>query len=405
MTGFLTPYRHWMWKQNELWRNVHEAQFEHLRGVYKRQWLESFRVNADEYIYKYNITKAAQLAQWEHEMHAQEKARVEKQQLAHGRQALKKKHLDLLREFHERQFFYWYERASERLQYMTHINYIPQSDFAQHLEKELNKYVAGSRNPYPLNFAGQLPMLEDVHGDIAQVPATVMVNHATEHPGSSASVYEPPEATALAEDRLLEMMASAQEEELRLRTDESSAFSSALSDMERDEDEQEAERKVARSMEETETEREVSRRAYIDRGKTGSHTIFRRPRFEDDAGGGEAAAPKSGVGSGGGGAAPTVKRRSKLDRVHALQQQEDAAAAKMSKERAGEKTDEVKIGETASHRGRIRDRIVMPTWEQLEQYPEVMKGNRVGGPVRAGKVIDERYKRGKFRKPGGDEDM
>lgn len=401
MTGFLTPYRHWMWKQNELWRNVHEAQFEHLRKVYKRQWLESFRVNADEYIYKYSITKAAQLAQWEHEMHAQEKARVEKQQLAQGRQALKKKHLDLLREFHERQFFYWYERASERLQYMSHINYIPQADFGQHLEKELNKYVAGSRSPYPLNFAGQLPLLEDSDGNIVQVPATLMTNHATENPDSSAGVYQPPEATAMAEDRLLELMASAQEEELlRLQSDESTAFSSALSDIEREEDERDSERKVARSMEETEAEREVSRRAYIDRGKTGSRTIFRRPRFEDEAGGDKdaAAPPESG--------STPMKRKSRLDKMHALQEQEDAALAKVSRESMRTQTSEnVKVGEAATRRGRLRDQAVMPTLEQLQQHPALSRGAQVGGSLRTGDVIDERYHRGKFKKGGDDEDM
>ncbi|MFY7848365.1 MAG: hypothetical protein ACOVSS_04820, partial [Bacteroidia bacterium] len=45
-------------------RNIMENQFEHLRNVYKRQWYEAYRVNADEYIYKYNITKAAQMVQW-----------------------------------------------------------------------------------------------------------------------------------------------------------------------------------------------------------------------------------------------------------------------------------------------------------------------------------------------------
>lgn len=400
MTGFLTPYRHWMWKQNELWRNVHEAQFEHLRKVYKRQWLESFRVNADEYIYKYNITKSAQLAQWEHEMHGQEKARVDKQQLAQGRQALKKKHLDLLREFHERQFFYWYERASERLQYMSHIKYIPQADFAQHLERELDKYVAGSKSPYPLNFAGQLPVLEDGDGNIVQVPASLMTNHAAETPDSSAGVYQPPEATALAEERLLEMMASAQEEELRLRSDESSAISSALGDMERDEDERDAARKVARSMEETESEREVGRRAYIDRGKTGSRTIFRRPRFEDNKAGGAAPPP--------GGSTPPPRRRSKTSKAHALQAHEDAAAARLSREslRGGGATEkQVKHGEMGGRQGRIRNQAVIPTLEKLKESPELAKGSSIGISLKTADIVDERYNRGKFKKGGDGEDM
>ncbi|EPY30742.1 hypothetical protein STCU_03915 [Strigomonas culicis] len=305
MTGFLTPYRHWMWKQNELWRNVHEAQFEHLRRVYKRQWLESFRVNADEYIYKYNITKAAQLAQWEHEMHAQEKKRRENQQMAQGRQALKKKHLDLLREFHERQFFYWYERASERLQYMNHINYIPQSEIQDHLERELNKYVVGSKAPYPLNFAGQMPMLEDGDGNIAQVPETLMTNHATENQDSAATMYQPPQGTALAEERLLEIMASAQEEELNMV--DGAVLAQSLADINEDADSRDKDAKVTLSMEQTEEEREVGRRAYIDRGKTGSRAL-RRPRFDAD---GQARPVQDD-------ATPMRRRKSKLDKAHAL---------------------------------------------------------------------------------------
>eukprot|EP00796_Vickermania_ingenoplastis_P010073 gene10073-7043_t len=240
--------------QNELWRNVHEAQFEHLRKVYKRQWLEAFRVNSDEYIHKYNITKAAQMAQWEHEMHAQEKKRVENRHLAQGRQTLKKKHLDLLREFHERQFFYWYERASERLQYMTHPD---------HIEAELNKYVIGSKEPYRLNFAGQMPMLEDADGNIAQVPQELMVNHTSENPDASATAH----ATS-------RYGTSGRAAPAHAGKRAGGASHDAVCLGRRRREAQDAMPAAARSMEETDEDREVSRRAYIDRGKTGSKTIF-----------------------------------------------------------------------------------------------------------------------------------
>ncbi|KAG5492227.1 hypothetical protein GH5_01137 [Leishmania sp. Ghana 2012 LV757] len=398
MTGFLTPYRHWMWKQNELWRNVHEAQFEHLRKVYKRQWLESFRVNADEYIYKYNITKSAQLAQWEHEMQSQERKRRESQQLAQGRQALKKKHLDLLREFHERQFFYWYERASERLQYMTHINYIPQASIQEHIDRELDKYTVGSKTPYPLNFAGQMPMLEDRDGNIAQVPASLMTNHATENPDGGATMYEPPESTAIAEEKLLQMMASAQEEELRIRPEDSNAWSESMEDMDRSESARFDSLKVARSMEETDEERAVSRRVYIDRGKTGSKTIFRRPRLDDDG----ATPPSTG------GTTPMKRRKSKTDRMHALQQQQDAAVAKATAKalRDGDSAaSTTKRGEVAENRGRFRDRMITPSLETLQQSPEMMAQNKPGGRVRTHHLMERVYGVGKFKKGGGgDED-
>ncbi|KAK7201255.1 hypothetical protein NESM_000187200 [Novymonas esmeraldas] len=400
MTGFLTPYRHWMWKQNELWRNVHEAQFEHLRKVYKRQWLESFRVNADEYIYKYNITKAAQLAQWEHEMQAQERKRREAQQMAQGRQALKKKHLDLLREFHERQFFYWYERASERLQYMTHIHYIPQSSLQEHIDRELDKYTIGSKAPYPLNFVGQMPMLEDRDGAITQVPAGLMANHATENPDGGATMYEPPEGTAMAEEKLLQMMASAQEEELRLRPEDSSAWSESVEDMDRSESERLDSRKVARSMEETDEDREVNRRSYIDRGKTGSKTIFRPPRFDD---GGSAAPPPSASDT-----TPMKRRKSKTDKMHALQRQQDAAAAHLTaralRDGGGEAAG-AKRGEVAENRGRFRERLITPSLETLQKSPEMMAQNKPGGRVKTSNLMEKAYNVGKFKKGGGgDED-
>lgn len=147
-------------------------------------------------------------------MRAQEKKRVENAQMALGRQSLKQKHMDLLREFHERQFFYWFERASERLQYMSLIRYVPQSNIQEHIEAELDKYVAGSKSPYPLNFAGQVPLLEDAEGNITEVPQGLLVNHTAEHPDAAARAYAAPESVSLAEERLLHLLASAQEEDL-----------------------------------------------------------------------------------------------------------------------------------------------------------------------------------------------
>ena len=174
-SGFKLPYNIWSWKQNELFRNVHEAQFEHLRKVYKRQWYEAFRVNADEYVYKYNITKAAQMAQWEGEMEAQERERQQVVQMTEGRQRLKGKHVDIMKEFHERQFFFWYERASERLQYMSNMSFVKHDDLDAHIDRELSKYetrAAGEDQhaPYPLNFVGQMPMLEDHDLTMSAVP-------------------------------------------------------------------------------------------------------------------------------------------------------------------------------------------------------------------------------------------
>lgn len=390
MTGFITPYRHWMWKQNELWRNVHEAQFEHLRKVYKRQWLESFRVNADEYIYKYNITKAAQLAQWEYEMQAQEAKRRESQQMAQGRQALKKKHLDLLREFHERQFFYWYERASERLQYMAHIDYIPQSKIQAHIERELDKYVAGSRAPYPLNFAGQMPMLEDRDGNVVQVPATLMTNHAAENVSTTATEYVAPEGTMLAEERLLQMMAGSQEEELRLHSDDSQALSATIDDIDRQAEEMEDDVKVARSVEETDAEREIARRAYIDRGKTGSRDVFRRPRFEDEQPGG---VPSPG-------STPVKRRKSRLDKAHQLQEQQDSFLAQMTAKslKGGQDLNTMpKRGEVGKSTGRIRDRVVAPTLEEIQNIPELRSTSVLGARPHTKDMVDKRFGRGKYR--------
>lgn len=440
MTGFMTPYRHFMWKQNELWRNVHEAQFEHLRKVYKRQWLEAFRVNSDEYIYKYNITKAAQLAQWEQEMHEQEKKRKDNLYIAQGRQTLKKKHLDLLREFHERQFFYWYERASERLQYMRYIHYVPQSKIQQHIEAELDKYVIGSKEPYRLNFAGQMPLLEDIEGNVAEVPQNLFVNHTAEHPDATAKAYAPPEGVALAEEQLLQLLASAEEEALVVDTDSphgsatrsssgaehdragsgsgdgstSSVLDEVISDVLRQEEMADADVKVARSMEETEEDREVSRRAYIDRGKIGAKAIF-RPRVVDTGAGGTTVAggPAAGgtdsasISGGGGPPPPPTKRRRRIkkeDKAHAKQLEHDRRAMELqqqllqrdaspgsSEAEKGKASSVPPVGEVGTSARRMRDRIVMPTIQEIQSATQTDN-------VRMKSLLDKKYQRGKFKK-------
>ncbi|ORC92112.1 uncharacterized protein TM35_000043260 [Trypanosoma theileri] len=411
MTGFLTPYRHWMWKQNELWRNVHEAQFEHLRKVYKRQWFESFRVNADEYIYKYNITKAAQLAQWEYEMEEQEKKRVETQQMTEGRQVLKKKHLDLLREFHERQFFFWYERASERLQNMSLIQYIPQSKIQAHIEKELDKYVVGSKKPYPLNFAGQMPLLEDRDGNLMEVPEGLLSNHFAEHPDSTATVHQPHQDSSRSsmEEQLLRTLVSSREEELEgLKDDDSRALSETIDDISREEEEREADVRVARSMEETDTEREISRRAYIDRGKTGSKAIFRRPNLTETGSSTSSTgtATSSSTSSDTGTTPMKRRKKGKLDKVHALQEQQDAMLAKLSAQSLKEGVDPSSIGkrgEVVVNKGRIRDKAAIPTQAVLMQNPELVAGSVPNARVGIQDKVDQVYQRGKYKvKKDGD---
>ncbi|KAG8346080.1 hypothetical protein TRVL_03099 [Trypanosoma vivax] len=407
MTGFLTPYRHWMWKQNELWRNVHEAQFEHLRRVYKRQWLESFRVNADEYIYKYNITKAAQIAQWEYEMHEQERKRVEARQMMDGRHALKKKHLDLLREFHERQFFFWYERASERLQSMNLIQYVQHSKLREHIEKELDKYVAGKSEAYPLNFVGQMPLLEDRDGNIVEVPESLMSNHTAEQPDSVAKPHEPhkgvSDSSLAAEEQLLRTLVSSREEDLTdwLGTD-TRALAETIDDISREEDERDASVRVARSMEETDDEREISRRAYIDRGKSGSKAIFRRPNIVEGEKGATSSPASSTVRTD---TPMKSRKRTKLDRVHALQEQQDALLAKLSAQSLKDATDlssSAKRGEVVETRGRIRDRAAIPTQEVLMQKPELAAGSVPGVRVAVKDKLDQLYQRGKYKKKSDD---
>ena len=285
VTAFMFPYRHWAWKQGEVLRHVHEAQFEHLRRVYKRQWLESFRVNADEYIHKYNITKAAQIAEWEHEMHQQEAKRKETMMMAQGREQLRKKHIDLLREYHERQFFHWYERASERLQYMTRIPYVNQAALADHIEAELNKYVAGQSKQYPLNFVGQMPMLEDSDGNVVEVPEAMMTQHVSERQTSTAKPFAPPKSQS-ADTALRQTVVSAAARDLFEREEsvyDAATVATTVNDATDIESDLEANKKSAKSMEDTEEDRRIARQNYVARGKIGSKAPFRRAKADLDS--------------------------------------------------------------------------------------------------------------------------
>ncbi|EPY38415.1 hypothetical protein AGDE_05514 [Angomonas deanei] len=331
-------------------------------------------------------------------MHAQEKQRRENQQLTQGRQSLKKKHLDLLREFHERQFFYWYERASERLQYMSHINYIPQSNINEHIEKELDKYVVGSKEPYPLNFVGQIPMLEDKDGNVAEVPETLMTNYVSENPATTVKEYKPREGTDMAEEQLLRIIASSQEEELSMAAEESAALRETLDDMDTEESLLEKEAMVSLSMEQTDEDRAVNRRAYIDRGKTGSRTI-RRPRFDPVTGEQQSTPAES---------TPIKRRKSAGDHAHELQKQMDGVATKVYA--TGTKGGAEKapgIGEIAGHRGRLRDIANVPSLDTLKKVsPQAAAASGIGSEarIRTQDLLDKKYGRGKYKKKGGNDD-
>lgn len=398
VTGFLTPYRHWMWKQNELWRNVHEAQFEHLRKVYRRQWLESFRVNADEYIYKYNITKSAQLAQWEHEMHDQESKRRETLESAQGRQQLKAKHMDLLREYHERHFFYWYERASERLQYMTKIKYVTQSNVDAHIDAELDKYVAGKSLGYALNFVGQLPMLEDNDGNVVEVPAEMMANHAAEHPKSSVAVYNPP--VVAADERLKDLITGL--DEVELNVDDGSALAATINDISKEEDAASDETKVALSLEQTDDDRSVARQKYINRGNIGSKSVYRKARSDTS----DSAAASTGGGAPSGPSSKSQIKRRKMDENKRKSSQKDAEIAQ--KLRKYLKDDvavgaDVKVGEIRAAVSRIKDRVNIPTMEEVLAIPQLREGN-LGVQSKTKSITDAAFGRNK-KKGGSDGDQ
>lgn len=282
MTGFMTPYRAWMWKQQELWRNVHEAQFEHFRKLYKRQWLEAFRSNADEYIYKYNITKAHTLRQWEQEMEGQEAERVKQAQQSGARAALKAKHLDILREYHERHFFHWYERASERLQYFSRMQWVARDDIDSHIEKELNKYVRGKDEAYPLNFVGQMPMIEDEDGAVVEVPeSTINLHQAQFSDTMPAAVYEPPKV--LDAESVLRDQISGAEADLEMLTDEERLAMEDIVSME----EALSIRKVrvAKSEDATKEEAEIEKQKYLLKhsGGVGTKAFIKASRSGKDS--------------------------------------------------------------------------------------------------------------------------
>ena len=187
-TAWMPPYFVWRWKQNELFRQMYEYQMEHLRRIYRRQWFESYRINADEYLSVYSKAKAAQYLSWQKEVLNAEKKRKEDNWKIVAAKQLGKKQSDLWREYSEKKFFYWYERASERIQQMNALPWIKREELGKHIDLQLDKYVATQENgsgphlseflsshqkssqKYPLNFVGQMPMLEDRLGNVASVP-------------------------------------------------------------------------------------------------------------------------------------------------------------------------------------------------------------------------------------------
>ena len=268
-SGFSSPYRIFLWRQNDLFRNVQEAQWEHLRRVYRRQWYEAYRVNADEYIYKYNQTKAAQLAAWEAEMEDQEKQRRDAMHMAEGRQRLRDKHHDILREYHERHFFHWYERASERLQYLNRTSFITRENIDAHLEAELDKYVAGKDGSYPLNFAGQMPFLEDNDGNIKEAPEHMAMEYEAHYPESEIARYTPPSSLL---DRNEAFPISG--EIVDVDADAVKAYDEMA--MEKDKDAEE--REATQADEASPTESETDRQHYINRGKLGGKHRMKKGR-------------------------------------------------------------------------------------------------------------------------------
>ena len=162
---------------------------EHLRKVYKRQWFESYRINADEYLSVYSKTKAAQYQAWQEEIIKEEKMRREKMWRMEASKQLSKKQAEIWSEYSEKKFFYWYEKASERLQQMNRMKWITRDNLSEHIERELDKYTIDSKKEnndpvgyrgvrndtssskkFPLNFVGQMPLLEDETGNIVSVP-------------------------------------------------------------------------------------------------------------------------------------------------------------------------------------------------------------------------------------------
>ena len=160
---------------------------EHLRRIYRRQWYESYRINADEYLSVYAKTKAAQYMTWQSEILMEEKKRREYNWKMTAARQLGRKQSDMWREYSEKKFFYWYERASERIHQMSLFQWLRREDLGSHIETQLDKYLddrttksqdmygtcpknVQSEGSYPLNFVGQMPLLEDKKGNIVSTP-------------------------------------------------------------------------------------------------------------------------------------------------------------------------------------------------------------------------------------------
>ena len=379
MSGFVTPFRFWMWRQNELWRNVHEAQFEHLRRVYRRQWFESYRVNADEYIHKYNISKAATLAQWETEMHQQDAQRLDRMRQHKSLAKLKDKQRDLFKEAHERQFFQWYERASERLQAMRKLPYIPRSEVAAHIEAELSKYTAGQEGNYPLNFIGQIPLLEDDDGNIVEVPAHMMSTHRAERPDSTATEYTAPKASN-AEDHLLGLVSN--DAHFLFEEGKSSLEQQVLEDIAKEEDELRTEmERSSPVLEKSRDEIEAERRAYIERGKVGVKTGNWKKSGRTVAPARADSSASTGVGK-----KPTRPAANKVDRKQIIEAAKEKTRSKLdaslenkyaSQRLSSTGTAGPGVGEVASAVPKIRSRLKLPSMEEVMSNP--VMASQMGG--------------------------
>lgn len=262
-TGFKTMFRLWQHRQDELFRNIHEAQFEHLRRVYRRQYFEAYRANADEYIAKYNITKAATLAQHEAELNDQDAKRRDAMERAVAKKALAKKHASIRAEFHEREFFHWYERAMERLQQMAKIKYVTRDDLDDHIAKELNKYVLKPDAQYPLNFVGQMPLLEDEDLNVVAGSRNLGHMYRVDNPNKDVAEYEPP----FAEGQEPEDAAPITADVSPLDAEAADRLAGQVFDQMADEE-------LLRSDAQNEVEdqsqfaEDVARRQYVDRGRT-----------------------------------------------------------------------------------------------------------------------------------------
>jgi type II secretory pathway pseudopilin PulG len=297
-TGFESPYHAYRHRQHELYRNAFEAQFSHLRKIYAKQWYEAYIANADEYVTKYNITKAATMARWEEEMEQQEAKRRDVFEMTQARGKLKSKHADLTRELRERRFFHWYERASERLQYMEQtMTFVKREDINAHIEKELSKYQIGSSKSatdvkrYPLNFAGQMPFLENGNLQIVAAARHNLQQYQADNPRKRRRlrIYDPPEnptsakgASAAAESPRI----SAAVHGLDAEEFEGTLMASVIDDM-ADEETLRRTGPVEKMDEEgarSDVQRLAKRREYIDRGKVSLRGVTQRAPSAASAG-------------------------------------------------------------------------------------------------------------------------